>query len=116
MIHNWQPIERGFRCTGCGAWSAKGRSIGECTPTTEPIAITQAPAERPRQRINIGDCIYRGEPTGRKVDCGCPSLRDPIYRCELLGGECSQRGGDSRSETKNCRRCESFVTIVVQDS
>ena len=35
MNHNWQPIERGFRCAnpGCGVWSLKGTSIGECNPS-----------------------------------------------------------------------------------
>jgi len=109
--HDWQPIERGFRCSGCGAWSAKGKSIGECTPTTEPMAIARPPEPRPRQRVNVGDCIHRGESTGRKVDCGCQSLRDPIYHCTLLGADCAKRGGDSRPETQNCRRCESFEPV-----
>lgn len=68
---------------------------------------------RPLKSMNVGQCQYRGDDTGRKVDCGCPNLREIIYECNLLGGDCADRVAyKSRNEhIKDCRKCDSFQEV-----
>jgi len=43
MAHDWQPLERGFRCTCCKAWSLNGLAKGDCDCRDGASSIVESP-------------------------------------------------------------------------
>ncbi len=125
--HNWQAVDGGFVCAGCGMKSLKGTSRAECKPRgskresepRKPVELTPEEAAR-MARLSAArnareHCRHRGEQLTKDGKpwahpCGCPSSEKvPVFACAIHEA-CMRLATSPPPGVTTCHHCKDAET------
>lgn len=86
LMCQWMWVEGVYQCPSCG--NIAKHATTQMTCKRQPVDGESKPPPPPKPSRQ---CIHLGEPTSKRLNCGCPNQSPyKIHWCELLGSECAK--------------------------